>query len=303
MNRVRSSQAAFRLLRAGAQANYIPFLVATAVSTTLMLQATRVFLSYMVFSVGQSEREALAAITLAVFLAFGMCGVIVRVSGPRRALLISGFALAASRLMFQFWQQPNARLVLGAIAVIAWGWALPPLLAVGREAAASGVGIGLVLDLALRTLFQSVDLPWMPGFWADIVTVLLLAVFLASLAQCAEFAGLIPCREPIFLDSAPLIGVGAGLGLYHLMTGNLGLASARMDTTIGPGAGLLGLGLILGLSCVVFLFSRPLAALQYPGAMPQWTVLSAIIGGLGLWLLWSGDDWAQFGASSAARGR
>src|SRR4029079_9825651 len=155
------------------QANYIPFLVVAAVSTTLMLQSTRVFLSYMVFSVGQSHREALAGITLAVFLSFGMCGVVVRFAGPRRAVLFSGLGLAASRLILQFWQQPDARMVLGAIGVIAWGWALPPLLAVGREATGSVVGIGLIVDLAIRTLFQTVDLPWMPNFWAHLMTVLL----------------------------------------------------------------------------------------------------------------------------------
>jgi endonuclease/exonuclease/phosphatase family metal-dependent hydrolase len=302
VHRVRSSQSAFRLLRANAQANYLPFLVAAAISTTLMLESTRVFLSYMVFTVGQGEREALAAIALAVFLAFGLCGVIVRFAGPHSALLIAGFALAAARLILQFWEDPYARLVLGAIAVICWGWLLPPMLAIGREAAAAGVGIGLVLDLAIRTWFQTVDLPWMPGLGADLVTILLLAIFLASIAQCAEFAVLVPCREPVFLDSVSLLGVGSGIGLYHLMTGNLGLASARMDTTIGPGAGLLGLGLVLGLACVALLFARPWSILQHPGAMPQWTTLSAILGGLGLWLLWSGGRAAQIGAELGGAG-
>lgn len=302
MDRVRSRQSAFRLLRAGAQANYLPFLVVATISTTLMLESTRVFLSYMVFSVGQGEREALAAIALAVFLAFGLCSVNVRLAGPRRAVLIAGLALALPRLIMQFWQEPYARLVLGAIAVIAWGWLFPPLLAVGREAAAAGIGLGLVLDLAIRTWFLTVDLPWMPSLSADLITILLLAVFLASLAQCAEFAGLIPYREPVFLDSAPLLGIGPGLGLYHLMTGNLGLAGARMDTTVGPGAGLLGLGLVIGLSLAVLLFSRPWTLLRHPGAMPQWTTLSAILGGFGLWLLWSGGAAAQTGAQLGGAG-
>jgi endonuclease/exonuclease/phosphatase family metal-dependent hydrolase len=284
------------------RSDHMPFLVASALSTTMMLEATRIFFSHMVFVLGQAERVWLATIASVSFLAFGLSGRIVRRTGAGRAILLAGFALAVARLIIQFWDDPYVRLILGAFAVVCWGWLLPVLLSIGRETAATGVGIGLVLDLAIRTFYFTVDLPWMPDLAMHIVTILVAVALCASVAQCAELSTAVACSEPGFVDCIPLLGVGSGLALYHLLTGNLGLAQVRLDTTIGPTAGLLGLGLVIGLTIGALLYSRPLALLESPGAMPQWTLLAAIIGGLGLWLVWSGGESAQVGAELGGAG-
>src|SRR5215213_517391 len=59
----------------------------TALATTLMLEATRVFLSYTVFVVDQSKRVELALIAVAIFLAFGLSAVVVKMMGARSAVV------------------------------------------------------------------------------------------------------------------------------------------------------------------------------------------------------------------------
>jgi endonuclease/exonuclease/phosphatase family metal-dependent hydrolase len=302
VSELQRDQISSRFVGVRRQTDHLPFLFAAALSTTLMLEATRIFFSHMVFVLGQAERIWLATIATVSFLAFGLGGRIVGKVGPSRMLLLAGFALAIARVIIQFWPDPYVRLVLGAFAVVCWGWLLPTLLSIGREAAATGVGIGLVLDLAIRTFFFTVDLPWMPDLERHVVTILLVVALCASIARVAELSAASACSEPMFINCVPLLGVGSGIAIYLLMTGNLGLAQARLDTTIGPAAGLLGLGLVIGLIVGALLISRPWAVLDSPGAMPQWTVFAAILGGLGLWLVWSGGESAQFGAELGGAG-
>src|SRR5262245_18819694 len=90
----------------------------TAVATTLMLQATRVFLSYTVFVVDQSERFKLAAIAIAVFLAFGLAAVVEKSLGPRVTILVTAGVMVVARLAIQFSDEPIVRIVPGASATI-----------------------------------------------------------------------------------------------------------------------------------------------------------------------------------------
>src|SRR5215204_3042269 len=62
-------QSSNRLVGGRRQTDHLPFLVAAAVSTTLMLEATRIFFSQMVFVLGQAERIWLATIATVSFLA------------------------------------------------------------------------------------------------------------------------------------------------------------------------------------------------------------------------------------------
>ena len=226
MSQHHQRQLSSQLLGARRRSDQLPFLVAAAISTTLMLEATRIFFSHMVFVLGQAERVWLATIATVSFLAFGLSGRIVRKSGAGRAILLAGFALAIARLIIQFWPDPYVRLILGAFAVVCWGWLLPVLLSIGREAAATGVGVGFVLDLAIRTFFFTVDLPWMPNLTMHVATIFLAVLLFASVARCAELSTVVACSEPAFVDCVPLVGVGSGIALYYLLTGNLGLAQA-----------------------------------------------------------------------------
>src|SRR6185437_15555041 len=72
-------------------------------STVLMLQSMRVFVSYLVFVVDQSNRSTLAAVAAGVFLACGLSWLLIRVIGLRSTIVGSILLLSASRLALQFW--------------------------------------------------------------------------------------------------------------------------------------------------------------------------------------------------------
>lgn len=267
--------------------NGFPIMLAAS-ATALMLEATRVFVAYLVFVVDQSRRVELGAIALGVFVAIGFGGLLRRTVGWRLALGATALGLAAARLMLQFWQSPEARVVLGALVIVGWGWLLTLLFQSLRDAAALGVVLGLALDVAIRIGFETVDLPWMPGGAAHALTVILVAVLAISALILAALdappAGIAPPLS--------LIAVGPGLAVFHLMTGNLGLAQAALDTDFPAASGLVALGTILGL-----LFSGLAAAPPSVAGTRNWlrsprvegplsVFVLAGIGVLGLWLFW-----------------
>ena len=128
-------------------AGIIAGVLVAAISTTFMLEAMRVFVSYTVFVVDQSNRIALAAIVLGVILSIGLAGLLIRILGPARSITLPLIVLALSRIALQFWPLPEGRLILGALAVIGWGWLTIALLSMAREAVTLGLGFGLGLDL------------------------------------------------------------------------------------------------------------------------------------------------------------
>src|SRR2546421_12864940 len=84
-------------------------------------------------------------------------------NGEQRWLvLLSVTALAGARLVMQFTSQPTPRIVLGTIGIIAWGWCLIALLSapVWRDAVAAGCVLGLAADTLVRSIAQTIDLPW-----------------------------------------------------------------------------------------------------------------------------------------------
>ena len=257
-------------------------LALSAVATILMLQAMRVFISYLVFVVDQSNRATLAVVSLGVFLAVGLGGGLCRWLGVPQTAGLAAVGLAATRLGLQFWQQPEARVVLGATAVVCWGWLFLALLSVDRAAAGSGLVLGLGLDLAVRIAFRTVDLQWMPGAAAHAVTLLLAAA--GGLAAWGLRA-VATKAEPIPRSAVSLLALGPGLVLYHLLTGNLGLAQVKLDLDFPQAAAVLALGTALGLAAGTSVVSsgggrRPLVGGPLlPGAL-------VAVAALGLWEFW-----------------
>lgn len=226
-----------------------------AIATLFMLQSIRVFVAYLVFVVDQSNRVALGGIALGVFAAIGLGGVLLRALGPARAIVAVTGVLALARLGMQFWQQPEVRVALGAVGIIAWGWLLSALLLISRKAAASGLVLGLGLDIAIRVGFRTVDLPWMPGVAAHALTLLLLA----GLCSAAYLLGRAPLPASLTtVSSVSLVAIGPGLAVYHLMTGSIGMTRAMLDTGFMQAALLLSAGVLLGAAIAAFDDLRPL---------------------------------------------
>jgi endonuclease/exonuclease/phosphatase family metal-dependent hydrolase len=267
-----------------------------ALSTALMLQATRVFVSYLVFTIDQSNRTALAGSAALVFGLVGAGGLVVHLLGLPRAILVTGGALGLSRLVLQFWGQPEARVILGALGVTLWGWLLVALLALTREGTAYGLVLGLGLDLAIRIGFRTVDLPWMPGLAAHAVTLLLVAILAASVwgVSRATYA-------PVASTTLSLVAIGPGLAVYHLMTGNIGLTRALLDASFGGAAALLALGLLLGIVIAALADTWPRARQQQLGGALGGVLLVGLVAA-GLWFLWQRPSPTGLGFVAGAAG-
>jgi endonuclease/exonuclease/phosphatase family metal-dependent hydrolase len=216
--------------------------VVAALATTLMLEATRVFLGYMVFVIDQERRGLIAATAFGVFAAFLVGGLAGKLLGAKGAVATTATILIAARLVLQFTENPEARLILGAIAVVGWGWMLPSLRAIRPDDAARGVVFGLLLDLSIRFLFGTVDLPWMPNAWRDFVTLLLM------LGLIVAVFGVLFSKHVVLAGPAgpALIGVGPGLALFHLVTGNIGIVELKSDLPVQVAIWALAIGIGAG---------------------------------------------------------
>lgn len=251
-----------------------------AISTTFMLEAMRVFVSYAVFVIDQSNRITLAAVISGVILSIGLAGLLIQGLNPARSITLSLTILALSRIALQFWQLPEGRLALGALAVIGWGWLMVTLLSVAREAVALGLGFGIGLDPAIRIAARTVDLPWMPGIAAGSITVLLTALLLFAalwLRTASDPA------EPPPLKTASLAAIGPALTLFHLMTGNLGLAQANTGLPFPQAAYVLALGTALGITGSLYLTLSPQQTRRITSS-PYLTGIVILAGVIGLWL-------------------
>jgi endonuclease/exonuclease/phosphatase family metal-dependent hydrolase len=267
-----------------------------AVSTTLMLQATRVFVAYLVFTVDQSNRTMLAISAVLVFGLVGAGGFVARALGRPRAVLATGGGLLLSRLVLQFWGHPEARVVLGALGIILWGWLLVTLLSLTREGSAYGLVLGLGLDLAIRIGFRTVDLPWMPGIAAHVVTLLLLGS-LGMAAWGVSRASYVATPA----SAVSLVAIGPGLAVYHLMTGNIGLTRELLDAGFGGATALLALGLLLGVTIAALADTWPRAREQQLGGALGGVLLVALVVA-GLWFLWQRPTPTSFGFVAGAAG-
>ncbi|HYI16288.1 MAG TPA: endonuclease/exonuclease/phosphatase family protein [Thermomicrobiales bacterium] len=270
----------------GTWTGYAVMLAATA--TILMLEATRVFVAYLVFVVDQSRRLELGTIALGVFLVIGLGGLLRRATGWRLALGVSAVVLVAARLVMQFWQSPEARVVLGALVIIGWGWLLTLMFQSLRDPAALGLLLGLALDVGIRIWFETIDLPWMPNGQAHATTVVLAAILGFALIMVISL-------DPPPVGNAPalsLMALGPGLVVFHLMAGNLGLAQTMLDTDFPPAAAILATGTILGLLISWLAVAPPsvdgtrnwFRSLRVEG--PVAILVLATIGLISLWVSW-----------------
>lgn len=215
--------------------------IGTAIAVTLGLQLERVFISTMIFAVDQSNRTELARNAILVFTAIGLVAFVARFFGVNRALAIGAALLAGCRVIVQFTGDPDSRWPIAAVGFIGWGWLMVAMSLRNRSALAIGLIVGLVFDLSLRAGFDSIDLAQMQTPLKDGLTLLLAGGMVISLAVACRLP-----RTPTFW-SAPdlsLLGFGAGIGMYALVTGNLGLPLVNASTDLRTAFVVLALGLL-----------------------------------------------------------
>lgn len=280
-----------RAERAGSTNAEIPVAVSAlvAVATVFMLNAMRVFVSYLVFVIDQSNRVELGTVTIGVFLSIALAPVLVRLLGARVTLLTTGLSLVLSRLVLQFWPAPEARIVFGAAVIVLWGWLMITLLAWMRSAVALGFVLGLALDLAVRIAFATLDLPWMPGLAAHGVTIGLAALALLSLLR------LIGRRCDLATSggrAAAAVVIGPALVLFHLVTGNIGLVQIKTALNFPAAAAVMSAGVVIGLGGIAYLMSP-----RYPSLRWQQLIFPGLllVAALGLVIFWLNETLAAIG--------
>ncbi|HET7036795.1 MAG TPA: hypothetical protein VFI42_14005 [Thermomicrobiaceae bacterium] len=254
----------------------------------LMLQAMRVFVSYLVFVLDQSQRAQIAGSVLAVILAIGLGGPLLRLLGPRALIAAAALLLGLARLGIQFSGAPGARLLLGAAGVVTWGWLALALILTRRRQAALGLTLGLWLDLALRVLRRGLDLPWLPSPAADELTIAIVTALVVAALWLAR--DLTPAEHsPTRLGALALAALGPGLAVFHLISGNLGLAQVKTGLAFPAAGALLTAGATLGLIGVS-------AGLPNRHALAR--PVLALLAAAGLWLFWQAGPLAGAGLAA-----
>lgn len=253
----------------------VALLSLTALATLMMLQAIRVFIPYMVFVVDQSQRVELARNAGIVFLAVGLGGLLVVLAGERQAATGALAVLVAARVVLQLWDEPTGRWLLGALAVIAWGWFMIVMIPRDRGSVSLGLGFALVIDVMIRGVRGTVDLPWMPGLAQDLVTVAIAAGAVAALVVLWRDRWLSQDEPGLWL-SVPLIGTGSGIALYLLVAGNLGFAQVVTGASTGSALWLMGAGVTIAL---LFAIAPPEIAYR-PRSATLTRVLAPIVGAI-----------------------
>lgn len=259
----------------------------TALATTLMLQSTRVFISYLIFVADQSQRFWIGAAALTIFLFPILVVVLIRKLGLPRTVTAATTTLIATRLILQFIDQPVARLVLGGIVIAAWGWLMIAMLSTRRHETGVGFILGLGLDVAIRIAFTTLDLPWIPGWEAHLTTLLLLAALGFAYSQLGphELPG-----EPVLLDALPLLAIGPGLTLFHLVTGNLSLATIKTDLAFPNASLAVAVGIALGLAIVTLRLMALSSNIAGPVVVLRFVLFDILIGSFALWIYWNSAD-------------
>lgn len=267
----------------------IGVLLLAAASTVMMLQATRVFLSYMVFIIDQSERLELGVTAGAVYLSIALGAILPRVAGIRRTMLLLTVGMVAARCTLQVWTEPDGRMWLGAATIVLAGWLLPGLLFTARSTAAYGVGVGLALDVALRVGRDTLDLPFSPTVAAHAATLVIGVVALlgALMIQRAD------ASAPSTGLAVSALTFGPALALHHLTIGNLGTVQLRLDDSLATSAWLLSVGIIGGLAIDLLLAGRVVGKSARGRAIPAVTTIGLILaGGGGLLAFWNDSSGA-----------
>lgn len=265
--------------------------VALTAATTIGFEQIRVYVSYLVWIVGETtSRPVLGALALAPFLAVGLAGGFLRTIGPRRGFLLSAVWLALGSLAERSSAVPMVDLWLGAACVLFWGWCVVGAAVTIRRGLALALVSGAALDLALRLAFLTIDLPWTDHPVATGLAIVLAAATVLGAQRAAPRAS--GSGEPNWPLLAPLLGLGPWLAMTMLITGNPSQVMARTGAGFGLVAGALAIGQAVAVQLGSGMAARPAMA---PGL--------TVIGGLAsvsvvpLWNGWAGGPmWAILAA-------
>ena len=212
-----------------------------ALTVLFGLQLLRVLFAELVFYV----RDSLGAgsilpgvYILVLFLLSFLAAPVHRALGPRRALALTAGGLALVRLVEQLVPWPVADLALSTAGTGLFFLCIPAYIShlrggrgleEGGHTFAFGLLLGIGADTAIKGVFATLDLSWNPGAVTYVVVVFLFAchwLLLRSVVR-QETAG--PHGGTGFIESTPLIALGAVLFLQLLLFQNIGQQTALIN--------------------------------------------------------------------------
>lgn len=228
-------------------------LLAITCALLLGLQAIRVFTTHTVWLIGEtSSREVLGIVVLGGFAAAILAWPLVRVFGVQAATRWSLLLLAVGAAVGQVSAVPGIDFAAGLAATIALGWFLAMLPALG-SAAPMALAVALALDLTVRISFITVDAPFAHHPAASAVVAIAVAVVALGAPAVARQA----TRLPAWRDAWPLIGIGPGLVVFLILSGNLGQVIVGADLDFRAASLALAAGAAVGIVWTSALIRAP----------------------------------------------
>ena len=286
------------------------------------LQLLRVFIPSLAWYL--RDTQGLSSLSLlpyafGTFLAGYAAAWVWQALGSPRALWLTGGGVALIRLAEQVSRSPAGDLWLSLAGVAAFLLFLPVFLGHVRATAddpalrlSFGVVLGLGLDIALRGLFGTLDLSWVPGPLALAVAGLQAGLTLWALRREPQPAP-DSLSEASWLQALPLLGIGPYLLLQLLNFQSQGWLETTADLSPPLGFVLVMLGNLLAAAGVAWGLARP--ATRHPllavavglylvfAALPQEQPPGGAILGLLLGQLLMGWGWAVLAIAASAASR
>lgn len=214
--------------------------VFVALTFAMGVQFIRIFVTGLVFYLGEVRDFSATSLGLIAFLVFGavfLLPVAVRLWGPRRTLLGAAAIMALARLAEQSVTEPQVDLVLSAVGVIAFFPVIP--LAKSLVATSSiqggaywryGLLLGLALDTAVKGGLGTLGASWQPGSWIGLIGLgLPLALLALVYREALRTGGEDSPSTPSVRNALPLVALGPFLFLEVLLFQNTAQLTALTE--------------------------------------------------------------------------
>jgi endonuclease/exonuclease/phosphatase family metal-dependent hydrolase len=249
-------------------------MVLVALLCVVVAQVVRVLFPVM-FEIGEDwDFVGAAGVALAVFAAPVVAVPLAQLG--RRAALVTGSAGAGGALVVAPFLDPiaaGAAIALVAVALVGGTLVITRLDGSVRGWFVFAVLVGLAMDVAVRALARTWDLPWQDGAVPRIVGVILAVGLLVAAVVAGR--GSVPYTGS--LRPAALVVGGALAALELLFLTNIGFVAAHADLTLALAAAVVLVGLL-----VAVLACAAVRRVQWPAWMsPVLAVIAVAIG----WIL------------------
>lgn len=258
-------------------------IVLSALITLLGLQSIRVFLTGLVWVVGEtSDRLVLGVLALAAFALTILAWPLIRLIGRRPTVLLAASALTVARVADQATSDPTADVYLGLAGTLAFTWLVVSFLGIRGRESGCGMAAGMALDVAARAGLLTIDVPFSSSPAAIAITVITSAGVLVLAYAKSAAAGPASARSA---SSWTVAGIPIGLLLFMLVSGNFGQVSATGGLDWYSTAALVTAGAVIGLG-----WAALPGAGRWNAASPV-VALGLLIAGLALFRV-TGHGWA-----------